>query len=109
MHRRGRRRALSDDQERELLNTQAELTALSKHPSWPTLERVIDQKERRLHKRLLAQALHGLDGVSPRAQAYAAGYIDGMRYFLLVPENAEARLEQALKEYGITQEVTSGS
>jgi len=103
-----RRRGLSDSQERQLLNTQAELTALTKHPSWPILESAILGKRERLERTLVANAMTK-DGVSLEMQAYIRGFIHGMNYFALVPSNAEARLERYLRDHGITQEVTSGS
>lgn len=101
------RRPINEEQQRELVTTQAELTALTNHPAWETLRRVVGQKEERWRKTVLAMTLGGGD-CDPVKIAYIRGFIDGMNYLVKTPEGAEARLEGLLKREGIREEAAVG-
>jgi len=98
---------MSEQQQRDLMTTQASLTALTKHPSWPTLAAEIAKKEERLKQRVLALTL-GSGNYTVEDIAFIRGFVAGMNYLVTVPENAEARLEDLLRKQGIEQEVESG-
>ena len=93
---------LTEEQARELMLTQADLTALTSHPSWPTLEREVRRKEERWHKQVLALTL-GSGNYTHEQIAFIRGFIAGMNWFIAVPSNAESRLEELLKREGIKE------
>ena len=97
---RPRRIRLTDEQRRKLTIRGGALAVLSKHPSWPDLKDEIQAKKDRLERSVLAKTLspHPID---QRHIDFVRGFIAGMEYLLLIPENAEARLEAYLKEYGV--------
>lgn len=94
------RRRLSPEQEETLRARQARLTALSEHPSWPEMEAEVDRKIARIEKQVLARSLG--TGLSELEQAQMRGMIAALRWFVLVPKNAERSLGKFLKEQGIT-------
>lgn len=102
------RTRVSEQQARDLLTTQSELTALTTHPSWPTLLRVVNQKQERWRKTVLAMTL-GSGDCDPVKIGYIRGFIDGINYLAEVPERAEVRLERLLQREGIKEEVGSGN
>src|SRR5262245_9107477 len=89
------RRVLSEQQRRELIVRQGELTALSQHSAWPVLEAVVGDKVERI-RREAATALM-VKGMDAERQALIRGFLQGMEYVLAVPAGAEARLEQELR------------
>jgi hypothetical protein len=97
---RPRRKPPTEEQRQRLMLVGGALAALSQHPSWPTLEDAVNEKEEKLRARLLATAFGSPLPINQREVDYMRGYIHGMRWFLAVPENAEARLENYLQEYG---------
>jgi len=97
------RRRLSEAQARNLMTTQSALTALGQHPSWPDLQQVVADKEQTIRKVIVAQAL-GPNPVDQRQADYLRGFVHGMRWFLAVPDQAEATLERFLKQQGISTE-----
>lgn len=100
------RRRSSPERQRELVTTQADLTALTKHPAWPTLIAVIENEREKLRRLALTEALGGVAPVDERKLQRYRGFIKGMTYIVAVCEGAEARLEQALRD-GIKQEEAS--
>ena len=80
-----------------LAQRQAELTALSKHPSWPTFERVVDEKIARLEKVILARVLSSRNEFTQREIDEMRGFANGARWLVAVPAGAEARLENYLQ------------
>ena len=98
-----RRRRPSEEQQRDLFTTQADLTALSKHPGWVTFEREISKKLERIEKAALAHALSSTPSLSQLA--YWRGQIDGLAWLVRAPVGAEQRLERFLKEQ-VVEEAT---
>jgi hypothetical protein len=90
------RRVLSEEDKRKLMTQQASLTALTKHPSWPTLMEVADNKCERVERAVLARAMSSA-GLEPKDAAHMRGLRDGIRYLIAVCEGAEDRLESYLK------------
>jgi len=90
---------MSEDDKRELMKTQAELVALTKHPAWPSLIRVIDKKVDRVETEMLTQAF-SVNGVDPKRAHFLRGFREGVRYMAQVCEGAEDRLENILKAEG---------
>jgi len=93
---RPRKRVYNSDERRSLMLRRAELTALAQHPSWPVLEVVMQDKAERVKNHVGIQAIGS--GISIEMQAYWRGFLSGMNYALVVPTNAEARLEELLRE-----------
>ena len=92
-------RAMNEDDKRELLKMQAELVALTKHPAWPTLIKVLDKKVDRVEIEMLTRAF-SVNGVDPAQAHFLRGFRDGVRYMRKVCEGAEDRLEHILKAEG---------
>lgn len=92
-------RAMSEDDKRELMKTQAELVALTKHPAWPTLVTVIQKKVDRVEVEMLTRAF-SVNGVDPTTAHFLRGFREGVRYMAKVCEGAEDRLESVLKAEG---------
>lgn len=82
----------------ELVNREAALTALTKHPSWETLVAEMERKRERIEKVVLAKALVAHAPVDPVEMAYWHGLVDGIEWILKRPSAAEAKLERALRE-----------
>ena len=102
----GRRR--NEQEERDLLVRQGALTALAKHPSWPTLEEVMNERIRVYEKEIVSKVFYGA-GLDPERQAFIRGFVKGMAYTLAVPTGAEASLEKYLRQEGKTrEEIQSG-
>lgn len=81
-----------------------ELTALAQHPSWDVLRAVLSEKAERVKNSIAVRAIGA--GISPEAQAYERGFLAGMAYAVVVPMNAERRLEELLGDQ--PEEVMSG-
>jgi hypothetical protein len=90
--------------EQKLMRQQAALTALTKHPSWETLLEVVDEKQERMERALLARIIGSKKPVDQGQVDRIRGFIAGMRYFIAVPEVAENRLVHYLREQGIEVE-----
>jgi hypothetical protein len=106
---RPRRRVISEETQRALVSRQANLTALTKHPSWSELQAEVGRKRVRIEKVVLAKTLASAKPVDPVEMAYLRGFVHGMNWFSSVPDQAEAALERFLREQGVTLEgVTSG-
>ena len=91
------RRALSEQERRDLIVRQGELTALAQHPSWPVLAAVLDTRRETFEREVMAAMLGG-EGMSLERQAFIRGFFKGMAYVLAVPSNAETRLAAILEE-----------
>jgi hypothetical protein len=91
------RNVLTEQQRRDLIVRQGELTALAQHPSWPVLEAVLGERRERFEREVLAVALGGR-GMPLERQAFIRGFFKGMTYVLSIPTNAEARLEDIVRE-----------
>lgn len=100
-----RRRKLDPDAERILHQRQAELTALSQHPAWPTLVDEVGRKRARIEKGILIKALVANDPVDPIEMAYFRGLVDGIEWLVKQPPAAEARLEKYLRDQGVLEGV----
>jgi len=85
-------------QQREFVERKANLTALTKHPSWPDLEATIAEKRGRIEKLVLAKTLATRDEVDLRDIYYLRGFLGGLAYMLSACEDAEVALENFLKE-----------
>jgi hypothetical protein len=93
-----RRRRLTEAQQHDLVQRQAALTSLTKHPAWPDLEAEVAAKRERVERVVLAKTIGTRDEVDLRDIYYLRGFLGGMAYMLAVCENAEATLESFLKE-----------
>jgi hypothetical protein len=98
------RRVVSEETQRVLTNRQANLTALSKHPSWPELQAEVARKRERIEKLVLAKTLSIAKPVDPVEMAYLRGFVHGMDWFASVPDQAEAALERFLRAQGVNLE-----
>lgn len=90
-------RRLSEVDKRELMTKQAALSALTKHPSWPSAIEVVDEKVHRLEREAITRVFSA-QGLEPEYGRYLRGFRDGMRYFIRICEGAEDRLETILKQ-----------
>lgn len=102
------RREVSEETQRVLHQRQAELTALSKHPAWPTMQAEIERKRGRIEKVILAKALGSPQAVDPVELSYLKGFVHGMNWFASVPDVAEASLERFLRSQGVGMEGVTG-
>lgn len=91
------RRRLSEQEQRDLIVRQGELSALAQHPAWPVLEAVLDTRRAAFERELMVTMLGG-SGMSLERQAFIRGFFKGMGYVLAIPTNAEQRLVEVLKE-----------
>jgi hypothetical protein len=99
------RRRIDPEAERVLHQRQAELTALTTHPAWPTLVGEVERKRARVEKGILTRTL-ALDApVDPIEMAYFRGLVDGIEWLVKVPPQAEMRLERFLREQGVLEGV----
>jgi hypothetical protein len=99
------RRKIDPEAERLLHQRQAELTALTQHPSWPTMVGEVARKRARIEKGILTKVLAVDAPVDPIEMAYFHGLVDGIEWFVKVPANAEVRLERFLREQGVLEGV----
>jgi hypothetical protein len=94
-----------DPQARAILTQrQANLTALTKHPSWRELEAEVERKQVRLEKHILARTLGNTSEFSQREIDYLRGFVNGMKWLVAVPGSAESSLERFLQSQGVTLE-----
>jgi hypothetical protein len=91
------RRVPTPEERRALMIRKAELTALAQHPSWAVLEAVLADKGERIKNAIAIEVLGGV-GMSAERQSYLRGFVRGMAYVMVVPTNAEARLEELLND-----------
>jgi hypothetical protein len=98
------RGVMSEEDRQLLIRWQANLTALTKHPSWPELEAEVARKEARLEKMVLAKVLGGNGIYDQREIDYMRGFVNGMKWFAAVPSNAEHSLERFLEGQGVKTE-----
>jgi len=98
------RRRLSTEAREKLARTQASLTALAQHPSWPDFEDEIERKSMRIEKHVLAVTLGSNKPINPEEISYWRGFIQGMRWLGAVPTGAENRLEVYLRQQGVQLE-----
>jgi hypothetical protein len=102
------RRRVDPETERVLMLRQSNLTALTKHPSWPELEAEVERKRARIEKLVVTKTLSLSAPVDPAEMAYLRGFVHGMEWFAKVPVSAEQTLERFLKQQGVGVEgVTS--
>jgi hypothetical protein len=76
------------------------LAAFTKHPSWPEFELVIDEKIKKLRRTAASIALQDT-GADQRKLDQIRGTIAALRWFAGVPPNAQATLEEFLREQGL--------
>jgi hypothetical protein len=76
------------------------LAAFTKHPSWPEFELVVDEKIKKLRRAAATLALHE-EGADQRKLDQIRGTIAALRWFAGVPPNAQATLEDFLREQGL--------
>jgi hypothetical protein len=100
-----RRAPMGDEQRRQLLTRQADLTALTQHPSWPTLIAVVGEKRERMERIALQKTL-GLGDPNRDELMTMRGFLAGMQYLLAICAGAERRLEEALAEHGVREEAS---
>jgi hypothetical protein len=91
------RRLLSEQERRDLIVRQGELSALYQHPAWPVLEAVLAERRERFEHELLV-TMFGGQGVTLERQAFIRGFFKGMAYVAQIPANAETRLAAILEE-----------
>jgi hypothetical protein len=87
--------------ERVLAQRQANLTALTQHPSWPELQAEVGRKRARIEKTVTVKVFGGREPVDPIEMAFWRGFVEGMEWFAGVPEVAEARFERYLRDRGV--------
>lgn len=92
--------ALSRERRDELSRTQAALTGLTKHPSWPVYMREQARKIERLGRQAKREALSDA-GASQRQLDYWRGYIDSLRWQIEMPQVAERNLIRWLRSQGV--------
>lgn len=97
-------RRLTDEDRRLLVQRQANLTALTKHPSWPELEAEVERKQTRLEKHILARTLGSTAAFEQREIDYLRGFVNGMKWLVAVPVSAENSLERYLERQGLKLE-----
>lgn len=93
---------------RILRQRQANLTALSKHPSWPEFEAEVERRVQKIEGGVL-NALGVRQGrfakeVDQREIDYLRGFVSGIRWMVAVPVAAENSLEQWLRKQGLSVE-----
>lgn len=76
------------------------LSAFTKHPSWPEFEIVIEAKIAKLRKTAATVALLE-GGADQRKLDTIRGTIAALKWFVGVPKNAQATLEDFLREQGL--------
>ena len=103
----GRRRERDPATERILAARQAALTAISKHPLAGDWRPRSTRKRERIEKGVLAKVFGNRTPVDPVEMAYWRGFVEGMEWFVAVPDKAEASFERFLRERGVTEGVTS--
>lgn len=101
-----RRRPLDEKAREALTRRQANLSALSKHPSWPDLEEEVERKAARIEKVVLGKVLTGTprDEINVMELQWLKGFVAGMRWFADVPVKAESSLLSYLESQGIRTE-----
>lgn len=102
-----RRRRLDPETERQANIRQGELTALTKHPSWPALIEEVERRREHLENEVLRKALVDKPPTDPIEFAYLQGVISGMQWVARVPITASAQLERYLRTARQSEGVTS--
>jgi hypothetical protein len=92
-------RKLDEQQRRDLMGKQAALVALTKHPSWPIVNEVVEEKVERVESEMLTRAF-SVSGITPEQAQFLRGFREGVRYMAKVCAGAEDRLEHILKAEG---------
>jgi len=92
--------ALSRERRDELSRTQAALTGLTKHPSWPVFVREHVRKIERLQREARIEALSSR-GANQRQLDYWRGFIDSLRWQMTMPQVAERNLIRWLRSQGV--------
>jgi hypothetical protein len=92
------RRRYSEQEQRRLTITAGNLASLKNHPAWPDLRAAIADKQERLRKTIMAEALNRSKPINQREIDYRQGFIQGMEYMVAVCEGAESRLEQLFEQ-----------
>lgn len=89
---------------------QADMTSISQHPSWPTLEAEVEKRVKKIEKIVVAKTLGtgALARIDELELAYYRGMIAGMRWFTAAPPSAERALERFLQAQGL-KEVSVGN
>jgi hypothetical protein len=94
---RPRARRHTPEQRERIVTRGGALASLSQHPSWPDFEAEFTQKIEQLRRRATSAALNP-QGADQRELDVIRGSILTLRWLLAVPANAEARLEQYLRD-----------
>ena len=104
---RPRRKPLLPETERALTLRQGQLTALTKHPSWPALVEEVERRREEIEAEVVRKALIEKPPTDPIEFAYLQGVISGMQWIARVPVSAEAQLERYLRNRRVPEGVTS--
>lgn len=92
-------RRLSEQEEHDRLVTRADLSALTQHPGWPRLARIVDLKEMALRDEVAGKVFRkGQPPMTDAEQAYYRGLLEGIRWFVRQPEAAARDLEKFLQQ-----------
>jgi hypothetical protein len=89
------RRALNEQERRDLIVRQGELSSLAKHTAWPVLKAVVEGREESFRREASAALIS--TGMDQERQAFIRGFLKGMQYVLAVPDGAEPQLEALLR------------
>ena len=76
----------------------ADLAALTQHPGWPTLVRVVEDEIEALKRLTISNALYDSGPVNTVAILESRGFLKGARYILKVAGGAERNLEAELQK-----------
>jgi len=95
---RSRRKPFTEQERRDLVVREGELSALAQHPSWPVFEAVLQERVQVYANEITAHVFNG-EPLSVERQHYIRGFIKGMYYALAVPVGAEASLARYLREH----------
>lgn len=97
---RPRRRPPDPEAERRRAAINAELVALTAHPSWPELEAEVGRRREEIERQLLHQVTGNPAPVNQREIDFKRGVLYGMTWLITRPRNAELTLERYLREQG---------
>ena len=95
---RPRRRPLDPEVERQRQATNAELSALAKHPSWSELESEVVRKKSVIERHLTRRILTGVEPVNQREVDFLRGVMEGLSWLVNRPHQASVSLERYLAE-----------
>lgn len=97
------RRRIDPEKQRQQMQRDAQLLALSSHPAWPAMREEVEVRVAEIEREILVRAMSA-GAVDQRRIDYLRGVRKGIIWLVGVPDGAERSLEKALADQGAREE-----